>query len=130
MTRTTSLGQYLDQARKISGFSMQQLATITHIPKTTIVRLTKDAVSAPRAEHLMSLATHLELPTKELFDRAGIAMPQQATSLSALLRSEYDLTGDELREAQSYIERIIRRHGVAAGTTRENEASNPERRES
>ena len=101
-----TLGQYLEAARTDAGMSLRQLAAASGIHPSSVNRLLKDEVEAPSPDHIMKLATALDLTASDLFLMAGLPIPQKLPSVDAMLRAEYGLSEEGLAEAKRQIEAI------------------------
>lgn len=106
-----TLGQYLDEARQDSGYSIRQLAELTGMQKSTVGQILLDQVKEPKPENLIRIANVLELNANDLFLMAGLPEPSGIPTVEALLRAEYDLPEVAIREAKQHIEGIIARYG-------------------
>ena len=105
-----TLGQCLKRAREQAGFSTRQLAGISGVERSAIVRLEADLVDEPLPDYLVKLADALELNAADLFILAGQPIPTELPSLEPYLRSKYDLPPEALAEAQESIREILARY--------------------
>ena len=110
MSNDMTLGRYLDTARKDAGLSLRQLAELADVHTTIVVRLLRDQMVSPKPDHLVRLASALELRASELFMLAGVPVPQDLPTVEALLRTEYDLPEDAIAEAKQHIDAIVARY--------------------
>ena len=107
----SSLGRYLDQARRQCGMSLRALAAASGVPMSTVNRLLKGQVTKIRPSNLTALAEALELPAAEVFKHAGVVVADehgcQADDLDILLRTRYRLDDEAIAAV---------RHAVDAAT--------------
>lgn len=114
-----TLGQVLRQARQIAGFSIRELETLTGVGRMTISRLETDAhVTPPTAQDLSRLGQALELDEVQLFTLAGVPAPRLLTSLDVMLRTEYGLPPEAVREAKQQIAALVARYGARTPSQR------------
>jgi transcriptional regulator with XRE-family HTH domain len=102
------LATTLRQARKISGLSVRQLQAVSYVAKSVISRFEHEGNGS--AHNLLALARALELRASDLFSQAGRAMPRPSPSLPAMLRAEYDLPPEAIKEIQHNIEQVARKY--------------------
>jgi transcriptional regulator with XRE-family HTH domain len=98
----------LREAREASGLSVRQLAAQSGVAKSAISRFEVEGTGS--AHNLLSVARALELRESDLFARAGRTLPRLTANLPAMLRAEYDLPPEGIKEVQQSIEAIARRY--------------------
>jgi transcriptional regulator with XRE-family HTH domain len=101
-----TLGQYLEQARQEAGCSIRQLATESGVHRSSIERLLWDQVDEPSPDTLARIASALELNAADLFVLAGLPVPEKLPSVDVMLRTEYGLSEEGLKQAKRSIEAI------------------------
>ena len=105
-----TLGRYLSWARAQQGLSIRQLEALSGVRRSAIVRLEQNEVEQPSADSLVRIAQTLELNETDVLLLAGITVPKQNASLDVMLRTEYNLSGDAVREAKRDIEAIVAKY--------------------
>ena len=105
-----TLGRYLAWARTQQGLSIRQLEALSGVRRSAIARLEQDEVETPSADSLVRIAQTLELNETDVLLLAGITVPRAHASLDVMLRTEYDLSGDAVREAKRDIEAIVAKY--------------------
>jgi transcriptional regulator with XRE-family HTH domain len=108
--KRSTLGTVLDDARKDAGMSVRQLAEAADVPKSEVGRLLTDQQERLNPDTLTRLAAVLEHNAADLFLLAGLPLPSKVPSVEALLRAEYDLPEQAVREAKAQIEAIVDRY--------------------
>jgi transcriptional regulator with XRE-family HTH domain len=84
-----SLGALLSRRRQEAGLSKRQLAALTHMGNSTIVRLEQGQFAAPSPAKLSRLAMALHLPLADIFAMAGYFVPDELPSFEAYLLAKY-----------------------------------------
>jgi transcriptional regulator with XRE-family HTH domain len=107
-TKAEQLARTLRDAREASGLSVRQLSAQSGVAKSVISHFEREGTGT--AHNLLSLARALELRESDLFSRAGRPMPRLTATLPAMLRAEYDLPPEAIKEVQQSIEAIARRY--------------------
>ena len=102
------LAQTLRRARLTAGLSVRQLEAQSGVAKSVISRFERKGTGS--AHNLLNLARALELRTSDLFSQAGLPVPKLAPSLPAMLRAEYDLPPEAIKEIQHNIEQVARKY--------------------
>lgn len=102
------LGRLLAAARARAGLSTPQLAAITGVSQSNIVRLEQGRIASPSGSSLQRLSTALDVPLHDLYQLAGIPLP----GLQPYLRASYGLTPADAARAQAYIERLAQGYGA------------------
>jgi transcriptional regulator with XRE-family HTH domain len=106
--KAEQLARILREAREAMGLSVRQLAAQSGVAKSVISRFELEGTGS--AHNLLNLARALELRESDLFSRAGWPLPRLTANLPAMLRAEYDLPPEGIREVQQSIEAIARRY--------------------
>jgi transcriptional regulator with XRE-family HTH domain len=102
------LAKTLRKARESAALSVRQLETQSGVPKTVISRFEHTGTGS--AQNLLDIARALELSASDLFAQAGRPLPKLSNTLPAMLRAEYDLPPEAIKEVQRNIEVIARRY--------------------
>lgn len=108
--RPTTLGQYLELGRQKVGLSYRQCASAAEMPLTTAMRLFRDDVESPQADHLQRLVRVLELDEVEALAYIGVTPTEGLPSIGPYLRATTGLKGKDLQEATEQIQRIINKY--------------------
>jgi transcriptional regulator with XRE-family HTH domain len=108
---TERLAHTLRKAREVTGMSIRQLAAQSGVAKSVISRFEREGSGS--AHNLLALARALELPASKLFSQAGQPMPHLSPSLPAMLRAEYDLPPEAIKEIQTNIEQVARKYKMS-----------------
>lgn len=106
--KAARLAKTLRRARENSGLSVRQLETVSGVAKSVISRFEHEGRGS--AQNLLALARALELRASDLFSQAGRSVPKAGLSLPAMLRAEYDLPPQAIKEIQHNIEIIARKY--------------------
>jgi transcriptional regulator with XRE-family HTH domain len=106
--KAAELATTLRRARETSGLSVRQLQAVSGVAKSVISRFEHEGTGS--AHNLLALARALELRASDLFSQAGRTMPGSAPSLPAMLRAEYDLPPEAIKEIQHNIEQVARKY--------------------
>jgi transcriptional regulator with XRE-family HTH domain len=105
ITSTTpqpTLGQAIRLGRHAQGLSQEELAGLLGVDRFQVIRWERDKF-VPEPHTLAAIAQVLELRASELFRIAGAAIPNDLTSLPAMLRAEYDLPLAAIADIQAHI---------------------------
>ncbi|ARP71743.1 hypothetical protein LK07_20525 [Streptomyces pluripotens] len=108
--KPTTLGQYLEQGRQISGLSLRQLEAASGVNIMTIRRLLNNQVDSPSAEHVQQLVRTLELDENDAFAYIGVTPPKGLPDIAPYLRAKMGLRGEALRQAAEEIQEIIEKY--------------------
>jgi transcriptional regulator with XRE-family HTH domain len=122
-----TLGGLIRAERQSQGLSMQQLGALVGVDKSMVLRWERDEW-VPRAKHLGALSRALEIPTSDLMILAGVDYPHDAPSLAAMLRADYDLPPDAIREIERQIAKVARKYRTADPTHQPTKRRSHERR--
>jgi len=106
--KSARLAKTLRQARIASGLSARELQAVSGVAKSVVSRFEHEGTGS--AHNLLALARALELRASDLFSQAGRAMPTPSPSLPAMLRAEYDLPPEAIKEIQQNIKSIARKY--------------------
>lgn len=107
------LGDHLQNARKLKGLSARQLAEITDIADSSIVRIELGMVAEPRPDKLKRIAVALELSPADVFERAGYATATDLPAMQPYLRTKYNLPDEAMAEIQRSATRIAKKYGIS-----------------
>jgi transcriptional regulator with XRE-family HTH domain len=105
------LARTLRQARQAAGLSIRQLEAQSGVSRSVISSFEREGTGSAR--NLLDLARALELRASDLFTQAGRSMPRLAPSLPAMLRAEYDLPPEAIKEIQHNIEQVARKYKMS-----------------
>jgi transcriptional regulator with XRE-family HTH domain len=109
--KAAKLARTLRQARESAGLSIRQHAAQSGVSKSVISYFEREGSGSAR--NLLALARALELRASDLFLQAGKPMPRLAPSLPAMLRAEYDLPPEAIKEIQANIEQVARKYKMS-----------------
>jgi transcriptional regulator with XRE-family HTH domain len=104
-----TLGSTLRGAREAQGLDRKQLAELLSVAPSQVTRWEADE-KTPSVQSLVVLARQLELRTADLFSMAGLPVPDELTSLPAMLRAEYELPPEAIADIQTYITDVAKRY--------------------
>ena len=107
--QTTTLGSALRSAREAQGLDRKQLAELVGVAPSQVTRWEADE-KIPSVQSLVALARRLELRTADLFALSGLPVPDELTSLPAMLRAEYALPPEAIADIQKYVTDVARRY--------------------
>lgn len=107
-SQAAALGQLLRAARNAKGFSTRQLAEIVGADQSQLVRLEQGKVARPRPGLLLRLGQSLDVRLVDLYELAGIPLPE----LHPYLRARYGLTDQDTAQVQRYIEKLAAGYGA------------------
>ena len=108
-----SLGQLLRRRRQEMRLSKRQLAALTYMRDSTIVRLEQGLFTAPSPAKLAQLAVALRLPIADLFALAGYLVPDELPSFDAYLQAKYPaLPRSAVVELLNHFKKLQVRHGL------------------
>lgn len=102
------LAKRLREARHKSGMSIRELEAQTGVNRGAISRF--ELTGKGSADNLLTLARALELSASSVFSDAGRAAPKPVLSLPAMLRAEYDLPPEAIKQIQDNIEQVARKY--------------------
>ena len=102
-----ALARLIHQARLEHQLSIRQLAAISKVAKTFIIRVENGSVEQPSAANLVRLARSLELYEAEVLSLGGVTLSPQTTSLDVMLRLSYDLPPEAIARIKQDIEKVI-----------------------
>jgi transcriptional regulator with XRE-family HTH domain len=105
------LARTLREAREATGMSIRQLAAQSGVSKSVISYFEREGSGS--AHNLLALARALELRASDLFSQAGKPLPRLAPNLPAMLRAEYDLPPEAIKEIQANIEQVARKYKMS-----------------
>ena len=86
---TTTLGNYLREAREAKQLSTRELSRRTDVIQSAIVKIEVGRLKRPRADMLATLAAELDLPLGDVYALAEYTIPDQPPSFARYLRARY-----------------------------------------
>jgi transcriptional regulator with XRE-family HTH domain len=98
--------------------SIGQLARLVEARPSQVLRWERDE-HLPSGSALMRLAQVLDLAPADLFRLVGLPVPDNAASLPAMLRREYELPPEAIEEIQRNIERVAQKYKTRKQRTNE-----------
>lgn len=107
------LGEHLQNARKLKGFSARELSELTGMADSSIVRIELGMVAEPRPDKLKRIAEALELSTADIFERAGYATATDLPTMQPYLRTKYGLPPEAMDEIEKSATRIAKKYGMS-----------------
>lgn len=121
-----TLGDTIRQAREAHGLGVRELARLIEVAPSQVLRWENNE-RVPQAEWLIALADQLELRAADLFKLAGRAIPSELASLPAMLRADYDLPPEAIKEIERHIAAVAKKYRQEPKRSRSK--TSPERRE-
>jgi transcriptional regulator with XRE-family HTH domain len=116
-----SLGQFLRRRRQELGLSKRQLAALTRMRDSTIVRIERGEFSAPRPDKLSRIAMALHLSLADVFARAAYFVPDELPSFDAYLRAKCpELPPPAAAELGHHFAELQQRYGLPVDLTEPN----------
>lgn len=108
----SELGRYIQAARLERNMSLHQLARAADVDRAMITRLERGLRGSPGPEKIARIAEALGLDLSQLYERAGIPVPE-LPSFTPYLRTKYgQLPTDVLDQIETYAAKLARPHGV------------------
>ena len=108
-----ALGQHLQQARQAKGLNGRQLAELTGINHSSLVRIENGRVAEPGPDKLKRIAQALGLSPADVFERAGYAVADDLPTMKPYLRTKYrELPPEAMEQIERYAARIAKKHGI------------------
>jgi transcriptional regulator with XRE-family HTH domain len=98
------LGELIKNSREQAGWSVRQLGDAAGLVPSTVFRLEKGLISAPRPNHLRGLAAALKIDVEELYVEAGYLPEDALPELRPYLRAKYGLTDQQTDKIESYLQ--------------------------
>lgn len=92
------LGRFLKERRTALGLSTYQVAKLSGVPQSTIVRFELGEYAAPRPEKLSRIAGALKLPVAEVFARMGYVNADDLPDLETYLRTKFDISQETVEQ--------------------------------
>lgn len=105
------LALFIQNYRELRGLSRRRLAELAGISHTEVHRLERGERRNPSPPLLRSLAGALEVPYDDIMRAAGY-LPEAETQLAAHVEGLSDLSTEELREVQKYIDFLRQTRGT------------------
>lgn len=117
MDNLQEMGELLTRARLEKGLSLGQLAAVSGLNKSSIMRLERGKFAAPGPDSLSRLAEALGLAAADLFALAGYSTPRDIPTLRPYLRAKYgQLPEAAIAEVEAYLAAVAAQYGgVDAG---------------
>jgi transcriptional regulator with XRE-family HTH domain len=103
---SNSLGSLLRQRRLDLGLNLVEVARLAEIEQGHLYRI-EAGERSPNPKALASLATVLDLPLADLYEVAGIPLPQSLPSLRPYLRRAYGMPDHAVDEVERYLAQYI-----------------------
>lgn len=103
---SNQLGDLLRQRRLTLGLTLVEVSRQAKIDQGHLFRIETGARS-PKPEVLAALAGALEIPLADLYEAAGIPVPQRLPSLRPYLRRAYGMPESALDEVERYLAQYI-----------------------
>ena len=108
----SELGRYIQSARLERNMSLHQLARAADVDRAMITRLERGLRGSPGPDKIARIAQALGLDLSQLYERAGIPVPE-LPSFTPYLRTKYgQLPTDVLDQIETYASKLARPHGV------------------
>lgn len=108
-----ALGVFLRNRRDTLGLSTRQLARLSGVPDSTIVRFEQGAYASPSADKLARLAEAMGLNLADVYSLAQYASPADLPSVGPYLRTKYrDLEPAALNALSREVSEVLARHGI------------------
>lgn len=108
-----ALGATIRQHRQHRQLTTRALAAEAGIDMATVVRIENGNFLAPAPEKLRRLATALHVSPSELLTQAGYVSNSDLPLPKPYLRAKYpDLPPEAVEQAERYLRRLMREHGV------------------
>lgn len=111
-----TLGEFLRSKRESLELSTRQLARLSGVPDSTIVRFEQGAYASPSADKLARLAGALGLNLADVYSLAQYAAPADLPSVGPYLRTKYrDLSPAALDALSQEVSEVLAKHGIQPG---------------
>ena len=100
------LGFSIRDGRERAGWTVRQLAEAAGLVPSTVFRLEKGLIAAPRPNHLQGLAQALQIDVEELYVAAGYLTGDALPELRPYLRAKYGLTDEQTGKIEGYLQAV------------------------
>ncbi|MDB9846212.1 helix-turn-helix domain-containing protein [Acidimicrobiales bacterium] len=109
-----ALGDYLRSKRTEAGLTGRQLAELTGINDSSLVRIENGYVAEPGPDKLKRIAEALGMSAADVFERAGYAVAGDLPAMEPYLRTKYgDLPQEALEQIERYASKVAKKHGIS-----------------
>ena len=110
---THQLGDLIRRTREAHGLSQAELARLSGVGRTTIIRIEQAEIESPDPHKLQLLARHLDLGVEDLFAFADYATPGGLPAFGPYLRARYgdDLSDEARARLEEYFEMVQEKFG-------------------
>ena len=114
--QATELGALLRQRRQSLGLSTHRLGALVGVRQSTITRLERGEIAAPRPDKLARIAKALGVSLADLYALAGYHVPDDLLpSFPIYLKSKYHrLPPEAITELVQHFDALITRHGLSS----------------
>lgn len=113
-TQAKRLGALLRKRREDKGWSTRQLAELSGVQFSSIIRLELGEFVFPAPDKLARLAKALDLELATVLKMADYDELNQPPSLKVYLRTKHRLSSKQLSAVTRDVEAVLKRHGVEA----------------
>jgi transcriptional regulator with XRE-family HTH domain len=109
-----TIGDVVKARRAEMGLSSPELARLSGVGQSTIIRIESGFIANPAPDKLRRIAEALDLSTAELFALGEYTMPSDLPVFTPYMRAKYhDLTPEDVAEIAAYAAKIAKRRGVS-----------------
>jgi transcriptional regulator with XRE-family HTH domain len=105
-SEATTLGDLLARLREDRGLSLFELGKRTGIHRSTLMRIESGSSAKPDIETLNALARALDTDPEEFYDAIWQDTAEPLPSPSIYLRSKYNLSERQARQAEQILEQF------------------------
>lgn len=114
--QATELGALLRKRRQSLGLSTHRLSALVGVRQSTITRLERGEIAAPRPDKLARIARVLGVSLADLYVRAGYHVPDDLLpSFPIYLQSKYpQLPPETITELVQHFDALMTRHGLSS----------------
>lgn len=106
-----TLGSFIRERRERLGVSLNELARRAKLDPAALSRLERGHIEAPAPHRLQAIARELGIDYEDLATLAGYVPTTKLPTLPVYLRQKYhDLTPEEIRQVDTYVEFLRRDH--------------------
>jgi transcriptional regulator with XRE-family HTH domain len=112
--QATELGALLRQRRQSLGLSTHRLSALVGVRQSTITRLERGEIAAPRPDKLARIAKALGISLADLYARAGYHVPDDLLpSFPIYLKAKYhQLPPKAITELTQRFDELMTQHGI------------------
>ena len=109
-------GEILRKRREALGLSVRQVADLSQVLHSTVLRIEGGEFAAPRPDKLARLAAALQLSPAELFAQAGYFSADDLPDFPTYLSIKHpELPASAVAELQRHYEEVLAHHELSAG---------------